>query len=111
MNNHPQAGTSSAATKHHHQENPIYYPVIDQGHLPAAAISGSNDLLSLFNVSSMYDWFGKGKADNETIPGLSPAQLENLGQKRNKMEKSYGHYVADVGGRNSIKKDHQLETG
>ncbi|POW04452.1 hypothetical protein PSTT_10356 [Puccinia striiformis] len=127
MNNLPQAGTSSAATKHHHQENPIYYPVIDQGHLPAAAISGSNDLLSLFNVSSMYDWFvkpylkpidhpnklinsnishpdlkGKGKADNETIPGLSPAQLENLGQKRNKMEKSYG--------RNSIKKDHQLET-
>ncbi|KAH9820170.1 hypothetical protein DFH28DRAFT_885462 [Melampsora americana] len=27
-----------------------------------------------------------------------------------KMEKSYGHFVADVGGRNSIKKDHQLST-
>lgn len=28
--------------------------------------------------------------------------------KRAKMEKSYGHWVADVGGRNSIKKDHYL---
>ncbi|EGG07811.1 uncharacterized protein MELLADRAFT_74640 [Melampsora larici-populina 98AG31] len=27
-----------------------------------------------------------------------------------KMEKSYGHFVADIGGRNSIKKDHQLST-
>lgn len=27
------------------------------------------------------------------------AQLENLGQKRMKMDKSYGHFVADVGGK------------
>ncbi|KAA1097903.1 hypothetical protein PGT21_023577 [Puccinia graminis f. sp. tritici] len=139
----PQAGTSSTSNRQHHP-NPktLYFPVIDQGHLPAAPISGSHDLLSLFNVSSMYDWFvkpylkpldqtnklgptnnhphhhfpntngdlkGKGKADID-LAGLSPAQLENLGQKRIKMEKSYGHFVADVGGRNSIKKDHQLET-
>lgn len=26
------------------------------------------------------------------------------------MEKSYGHFVSDIGGRNSIKKDHQLES-
>lgn len=142
----PQAGTSS--TPHRINPKAHYFPVIDQGHLPAAPISGSSDLLSLFNVSSMYDWFvkpylkpsdqpntklinntlptnnlsnhlhslntngdlkGKGKADNE-LAALSPAQLENLGQKRMKMDKSYGHFVADVGGRNSIKKDHQLET-
>ncbi|WAR55696.1 hypothetical protein PtB15_6B439 [Puccinia triticina] len=143
----PQAGTSSTANRQS-QPNPkaLYFPVIDQGHLPAAPISGSQDLLSLFNVSSMYDWFvkpylkpldqpnklinstlgtnnltnhhisnanadlkGKGKPDND-LAGLSPAQLENLGQKRIKMDRSYGHYVADVGGRNSIKKDHQLES-
>ncbi|POV96024.1 hypothetical protein PSTT_15870 [Puccinia striiformis] len=113
MNNHPQAGTSSAATKHHHQENPIYYPVIDQGHLPAAAISGSNDLLSLFNVSSMYDWFVKPylkPIDHPTSSSTPTSHILTSRVKRNKMEKSYGHYVADVGGRNSIKKDHQLET-
>ncbi|PLW38282.1 hypothetical protein PCASD_09003 [Puccinia coronata f. sp. avenae] len=145
----PQAGTSN-------RTNPktLFFPVIDQGHLPAAPISGSHDLLSLFNVSSVYDLYvkpylkpldqpnklgnssstlptntllpnhhhppyhipstngdlkGKGKADSD-LAALSPAQVDSLGQKRNKMEKSYGHFVADVGGRNSIKKDHQLES-
>ncbi|KAG0142934.1 hypothetical protein CROQUDRAFT_661886 [Cronartium quercuum f. sp. fusiforme G11] len=39
--------------------------------------------------------------------GTGPS--ESTGPKRMKMEKSYGHFVADVGGRNSIKKDHQLQ--
>lgn len=91
----PQAGTSS--TPHRINPKAHYFPVIDQGpstfprltqnntltytilffhfwhfelgHLPAAPISGSSDLLSLFNVSSMYDWFVK--------PYLKPSDQPN----------------------------------
>ncbi|KAI8459738.1 hypothetical protein BY996DRAFT_3525073 [Phakopsora pachyrhizi] len=100
-----------------------FIPVIDHGLVSSAPISGSHDLLSLFDVMSVYDRFVKPylkplDQPTTTSPpmvnsinncGTSGDLKDHLGQKRMKMEKSYGHFVADVGGRNSIKKDHQLQ--
>ncbi|CAH7688998.1 expressed protein [Phakopsora pachyrhizi] len=116
-----------------------FIPVIDHGLVSSAPISGSHDLLSLFDVMSVYDRFVKpylkpldqptttsppmvnsinncgtsgdlkGKAKAEVGVPAGSLAADHLGQKRMKMEKSYGHFVADVGGRNSIKKDHQLQ--
>ncbi|EGF96912.1 uncharacterized protein MELLADRAFT_118739 [Melampsora larici-populina 98AG31] len=111
----------------------LFFPVIETGHATPAPLSGSSDLLSLFNVTYMYDKFvrpylkptdtvgtnlvnvtshsdlkGKGKAD-VVINGNGLPSDSSI-PKRMKMEKSYGHFVADIGGRNSIKKDHQLST-
>lgn len=110
----------------------LFFPVIDSGHATPSPLSGSSDLLSLFNVSYMYDKFVRpylkptDTVGTNMVNGTSHGDLKGKGKaevvmngsgvpdssapKRMKMEKSYGHFVADVGGRNSIKKDHQLST-
>ncbi|CAD6579035.1 MAG: hypothetical protein CYPHOPRED_000784 [Cyphobasidiales sp. Tagirdzhanova-0007] len=113
---------------------PTLYPSEVKGIAPAR-LSGSQDFVALFNLSSSYDTFvrpylasnlsdaavrqnspsnskGKGRAtipdETDDVGGLAGAGRDNERARGKSMKKHYSHLIVDVPGQNKLAKDHHL---